>query len=85
MIYVEFLKNDGTKVMIGGVLALVGYSFVLYAISFGNMAHISALRETSVLFAVVLGAFTLKEKFGPIRWVAAITIVAGVASMHLSG
>lgn len=84
-IYVEFLKVDGIKIVIGGILAMVGYNIVLYAISFGNMAHISALRETSVLFAVILGAITLKEKFGPIRWIAAITIVIGVATMHVSG
>lgn len=84
-LYIEFMKKDGPKIMLGGVFALVGYSFVLYAISFGHLAHVSALRETSVLFAVVLGAFTLKEKFGPIRLVAALTIVVGVASMHLSG
>ncbi len=85
MAYVAYLKVDGLKAVIGGLLAMTGYAFVLYALSQGSMAHVSALRETSVLFAVVLGAVTLKERFGPIRWVAAICIVGGVAAMHLSG
>jgi drug/metabolite transporter (DMT)-like permease len=84
-LYIEFLRIDGKKAVLGGVLAMIGYFFVLYALSFGHMAHVSALRETSVLIAVILGCFTLHEKFGPIRWVAAIAIVCGVASMHLSG
>ena len=84
-IYLEFLRVDGKKAVLGGVFAMIGYFFVLYALSFGHMAHVSALRETSVLFAVVLASFTLHEKFGPIRWVAAIAIVCGVATMHLSG
>ncbi len=82
--YVRFLKADGRKAFMGGVLAMVAYSLVLYALSVGGMAHVSALRETSVLFAVILGAVTLGEKFGAIRWVAAIAIVGGVTAMHLS-
>jgi len=83
--YLRFLKIDGPKAFGGGVLAMIAYSIVLYALSVGGMAHVSALRETSVLFAVVIGAVTLGEKFGAIRWIAAISIVGGVSVMHLFG
>jgi len=82
--YIRFLKADGRKAFMGGVLAMVAYALVLYALSVGGMAHVSALRETSVLFAVILGAVTLGEKFGAIRWIAALAIVGGVGAMHLS-
>lgn len=82
--YVRFLKTDGRKAALGGILAMVAYGLVLYALSVGGMAHVSALRETSVLFAVILGAVTLGEKFGPIRWVAAVAIVSGVTALQLS-
>lgn len=81
--YVAYVKSDGRKAIIGGFLAMLAYALVLYALSVGGMAHVSALRETSVLFAVVLGAVTLGEKFGVIRWIAAIAIVGGVSSMHI--
>ncbi|MBT3556408.1 MAG: EamA family transporter [Rhodospirillales bacterium] len=80
-----YLRTDGRKAMVGGVFSLAAYALVLYVLSIGSMAHVSALRETSVLFAVVLGAVTLKERFGAIRWVAAIAIVTGVVTMHVVG
>lgn len=83
--FCTYLRNDGRKAMVGGVFSLTAYALVLYVLSIGSMAHVSALRETSVLFAVVLGAVTLKERFGAIRWVAAGAIVIGVVSMHVAG
>ena len=80
-----YLRTDGRKAMVGGVFSLAAYALVLYVLSIGSMAHVSALRETSVLFAVVLGAVTLKERFGAIRCVAAIAIVTGVVTMHVVG
>ena len=47
------------------------------------MATVAALRETSVLFAVVLGAWFLKERFTPRRVIGACTIVAGVMALRL--
>lgn len=83
--FITYLRTDGRKAMLGGVFSLGAYAMVLYVLSIGSMAHVSALRETSVLFAVVLGAVTLKERFGSIRWVAAAAIVAGVVTMNLAG
>ncbi len=80
-----YLRKDGRKAMVGGIFSLAAYALVLYVLSIGSMAYVSALRETSVLFAVILGALTLKERFGAIRWVAAVAIVSGVVTMHVAG
>lgn len=84
-IYVVYLRKEGMKAFVGGALSLVAYGLVLYVLSTGSMAHVSALRETSVLFAVIIGALTLKEQFGPIRWLAALAIVGGVVVMQFAG
>ena len=83
--FLQYLASDGRKAIVGGVFSLGAYALVLYVLSIGSMAHVSALRETSMLFAVAIGAITLKERFGRIRWIAAIAIVAGVVLMHVSG
>jgi drug/metabolite transporter (DMT)-like permease len=48
------------------------------------VALVSALRETSVLFAVLLGAVLLKEPLRPIRLIACAVITAGVVLMKLA-
>jgi drug/metabolite transporter (DMT)-like permease len=58
---------------------------VIYAFTQGALAYVSALRETSVLFATAIGAIMLKESFGPRRIAAAAAIVAGILLMQLAG
>jgi uncharacterized membrane protein len=47
------------------------------------VASVAALRETSVLFATVLGTLMLKERFGVQRALGAAVIVAGVMALRL--
>jgi drug/metabolite transporter (DMT)-like permease len=48
----------------------------------GPMAHVAALRETSVLFGALMGAFILGEPFGRRRILAAAVIVGGLVFMN---
>jgi len=64
--------------LIGGLLATAAYGFVIYAMSAGGMAHVSALRETSTLFAALIGTLILGERGGrPGRRIAAAAMVSG--------
>ncbi len=80
-----FLKANWRRTVGTGCLVVAAYALVLYALSEGAMAHVSALRETSVLFAAAIGALFLKEQFGRIRIAAAVVIVAGVVMMQTLG
>jgi uncharacterized membrane protein len=55
------------------------------ALTFGAIAYVSALRETSVVFAVLLGWILLGEPFGARRVVAALLVALGITIMHLAG
>ncbi len=66
----------------GGTVAAIGYGIAIWASSLGSIAHVSALRETSVLFASLMGTFLLHEPFGRFRIVAAIVLVAGLLAMN---
>jgi drug/metabolite transporter (DMT)-like permease len=48
------------------------------------VAAVSALRETSVLFATLFGAWLLKERLGPQRLLGALVIVAGVIALRFA-
>ena len=73
----------GWRSALGGVIATIGYGIAIWALSLGAMAHVAALRETSVLFAALMGTFLLGETMGWRRIVAAATIVAGLLLMNL--
>lgn len=69
----------------GGVLAMSAYGLVIYALSLGAMAYVSALRETSVLFAALIGVLILRETSASPgrRIVAAGLVSAGIIVLQL--
>lgn len=66
-----------------GALSLGSYWIALWAFTRAPVALVAALRETSVLFAMLIAAVILKERPGPWRWAAALCICAGVVAMRL--
>lgn len=68
----------------GGALASLGsYGIALWAMTRAPVATVAALRETSVLFAALLGSWFLKEKFTPRRALGTCVIVGGVMALRL--
>jgi drug/metabolite transporter (DMT)-like permease len=67
----------------GGAASLGAYAIVLWAMTRAPVAAVAALRETSVLFAALIGAIWLKEGFGFPRLAGAASVVAGVAALKL--
>lgn len=66
-----------------GALSLGSYWIALWAFTRAPVALVAALRETSVLFALLIGALLLKEPVGRWRWAAGLCIGAGVIAMRL--
>ena len=67
---------------LGGAASIGSYAIGLWAMTRAPVAAISALRETSILFASVLGVWLLKEPFGMQRAVGAVVIVGGVVALR---
>lgn len=68
----------------GGALASLGsYGIALWAMTRAPVATVAALRETSVLFAALLGSWLLKEQFTTRRAVGTFVIVGGVMALRL--
>jgi len=61
----------------GGVVSLVAYGIVIFAMSLGPMGSVSALRETSVVFAALIGRFFLRERLTAYRIIACCIVAAG--------
>ncbi|MEG2804443.1 EamA family transporter [Stenotrophomonas sp.] len=68
--------------VVGGVGTVTSYSLALWAMTIAPVAMIAALRETSILFGIVISAFVLHERVSRQRWLAAGVIVAGAAVLR---
>ncbi len=55
----------------------------IWAMSVAPLAHVVAVRETSVLFGAILGAVVLKESFGRHRILSSAVVVAGAVLLNL--
>jgi drug/metabolite transporter (DMT)-like permease len=69
----------------GGVVSLVAYAIVIWAASVSPIGPVSALRESSVVVAAVLGWLFLGERLGPWRLSACLVVAAGAACLGLRG
>ena len=70
------------KSVAGGALQLTAYGLVVWALALAPMAAVSALRETSVLFAAIIGVKLLGEPLGARRIIAAALVAAGIAMIE---
>jgi drug/metabolite transporter (DMT)-like permease len=64
-------------------LSLAAYMLVLWAQEHARLAVVAALRETSVVFAAVLGAYLLDEDLPLRRIAASLLVAAGAAALAL--
>ena len=68
----------------GGMVSMTAYGLILYAKNFAPLGAVSALRETSVIFATLIGYFFLKEGSWKRRVGAAVIMACGIALISLA-
>lgn len=68
----------------GGMVSMAAYGLVLFAKNHAPLGAVSALRETSVIFAALIGFVFLKEGNWLRRLGAAVLMAAGVALIGLA-
>ena len=79
-----YLRTEMRYGVGGGVMACFGYSIVLWSMSQASMATVAAVRETSVIFAALIGTRLLGEPFGTRRTLASVGVAAGIVLLTSS-
>lgn len=79
---VRYARQRWPVAALGGSASIGSYAIALWAMTRAPVASVAALRETSVLFAALLGTLLLKERFGVQRAVGTGVIVAGVMALR---
>ncbi|MGE5689048.1 MAG: EamA family transporter [Pseudomonadota bacterium] len=70
-----------TATVVAGCAGFLAYTLVLAALRLAPAAPVAAVRETSVLFAVLLAAPVLREPVGRVRIAGAALVVVGVLAL----
>jgi phosphonate utilization associated putative membrane protein len=79
---VAYARRRWPVAALGGGASIGSYAIALWAMTRAPIASVAALRETSVLFAALLGTVLLKERFGWQRAIGTGVIVAGVMALR---
>lgn len=83
--FISSVRENWIVGCLGGLSYLASYGLVLLAFSLTAVAKVSALRETSVIIAAVIGAVVFKEGFGYRRVISAVVILLGILLIKMSG
>ncbi|HEX7440729.1 MAG TPA: DMT family transporter [Caldimonas sp.] len=78
----RYARSRWPVALLGGGASMGSYAIALWAMTRAPVASVAALRETSVLFAALLGTVLLKERFGLQRAAGTGVIVGGVMALR---
>lgn len=92
LIYALIVRGRGIQRMLveqwrpglmAGALSLGAYAIVIWAMTVAPIALVAALRETSVVFAVMIGVVFLGERLTPARAICVAVVLAGLMLMRV--
>ena len=78
-------RQHAPRALGAAAASMLSYGIALWAMGRAPVALVAALRETSVLFALLLGALWLGERLTRLRLLGGLCMVAGVATLRLLG
>lgn len=71
--------------VVGGLFAVTAYGLVLYAKTIAPIGAVSAVRESSVILAALIGFIFFRERPWIGRVLAAVMVAIGVVTLAVSG
>lgn len=76
-----YTRAQTASALAGGLVSLVAYGIVIWAMQYDAMGVVSALRETSVVYAAIIGRLFLDEELTARRLASCLAIAAGAACL----
>ncbi len=77
------LLSGGKKVfLVGGGASFAAYAMVTWAFTQAPIALVTALRETSIVFALLIGVFFLKERLDLMKVISTMTTLVGAVLLR---
>lgn len=79
-----YLRQHWRRGLFGGACTLASYALALWAMTRAPIALVAALRETAVIFGVLIAALVLRERITRIRYLSILIVSAGAAAIKLA-
>ncbi len=76
-----YTRAQTAMALTGGIVSILAYGVVIWAMQHDAMGVVSALRETSVVYAAIIGRVFLKEKLTARRITSCLAIAMGAACL----
>ena len=77
------LHQGWRRGLLGGACTLASYALALWAMTHAPIALVAALRETSVVFAMIIAAVFLKEPVTRLRCASILIVCAGAVTIKI--
>ena len=72
-------RTHRVAIVLAGAVSLLGYLLALEALRIERVGYVTAVRQVSIVFGVIMGSFLLREPYGPSRLFASLVMFAGMA------
>ena len=82
-VFRRVLKEAKLIFWVGGTLSYIVYGIVVWSFTKAPIPLVGALRESSIVFSILIGFFFLKERVTFIKVTSVLAIFAGVAFLKL--
>lgn len=78
------MRGRWTPLLAAGAVTNVGFGLALWAQTRAPIAHVTALRETSVVFGAAIAAVLLRERVSARRWLGAVLVAVGALALAVT-
>ncbi|GAC1459104.1 MAG: DMT family transporter [Steroidobacteraceae bacterium] len=83
-ITVTLRAPGAVKALAGGLMSFASYSAIIAALAVSELGPVSALRETSIVFAALIGHFVLGERLTGRRALVCLAVTLGAVCIGLA-
>lgn len=80
----QALRTRKLKGFLGGSASFIAFAMVIWAFTQAPIALVTALRETSIIFALLIGVFVLKERLDLLKVLSTLITVGGAIILKFS-
>ncbi len=78
------LATQKRRGLLGGSASFVAFAMIMWAFTQAPIALVTALRETSIVFALLLGVFILRERLDLAKVISTVLTLAGAALLRFA-